>query len=69
MQGGRRWEGGDGRDDDGGKTGILTLTPLSFQLLIDSVIGITTLSRFLHRENVEVMKLTTRKGSNIVGLA
>ncbi|KMZ72747.1 hypothetical protein ZOSMA_15G00850 [Zostera marina] len=43
-------------------------TPPSYQLLKDDVTGITTISRFPHRENVEIMKLTTRKGNGIIGL-
>ncbi|KAJ6809068.1 protein ABHD17B-like [Iris pallida] len=41
-------------------------SPPTYKLLTDPVTGITTLSRFPHRENVEVTRVRTRRGNDIV---
>lgn len=43
-------------------------SPPTYELLTESVTGLTTLSRFPHRENVEVLRLPTRRGTEIVAL-
>ncbi|KAI4320159.1 hypothetical protein MLD38_033665 [Melastoma candidum] len=43
-------------------------TPPSYQLLTDDLTGLLVLSPFPHRENVEVLKLPTRKGTEIVAM-
>lgn len=42
--------------------------PPTYELLTESVTGLTTLSRFPHRENVEVLRLPTRRGTEIVAV-
>ncbi|ONK71212.1 uncharacterized protein A4U43_C04F6040 [Asparagus officinalis] len=42
--------------------------PPTYNLLTDSTTGLTTLSLFPHRENVEIMKLSTRRGTEIVAV-
>ncbi|KAK6913046.1 Serine aminopeptidase, S33 [Dillenia turbinata] len=42
--------------------------PPSYKLVKDEVTGLYTLSPFPHRENVEVLKLQTRRGTGIVGV-
>ncbi|ONK58312.1 uncharacterized protein A4U43_C09F10910 [Asparagus officinalis] len=42
--------------------------PPSYDLTVDSLTGLLTLSRFPHRENVEIMKIPTRKGNEIVAM-
>ncbi|KAG0455238.1 hypothetical protein HPP92_024530 [Vanilla planifolia] len=41
-------------------------SPPSYGLVTDPLTGLMTLSRFAHRENVEVMRLPTRRGTDIV---
>ncbi|KAI0492685.1 hypothetical protein KFK09_026961 [Dendrobium nobile] len=43
-------------------------SPPSYELVTEPVTGLTTLSRFPHRENVEVMQLPTRRGTEIVAI-
>lgn len=42
--------------------------PPSYELLTDELTGLMLLSPFPHRENVEIMKLPTRRGTEIVGV-
>lgn len=42
--------------------------PPSYELLTDHLTGLMLLSPFPHRENVEVMKLPTRRGTEIVAV-
>ncbi|XP_068664722.1 uncharacterized protein [Aristolochia californica] len=42
--------------------------PPSYKLVQDEVTGLLTLSCFPHRENVEVLKLATRRGTEIVAM-
>ncbi|XP_027102013.1 uncharacterized protein [Coffea arabica] len=42
--------------------------PPSYKLLTDDVTGLLLLTPFPHRENVEVLKLPTRKGTEIVAI-
>ncbi|KVI02486.1 hypothetical protein Ccrd_019260 [Cynara cardunculus var. scolymus] len=42
--------------------------PPSYKLVKDDLTGLLLLSPFPHRENVEVLKLTTRRGSEIVAI-
>ncbi|KAH7670655.1 putative alpha/beta hydrolase protein [Dioscorea alata] len=42
--------------------------PPSYELVKDAGTGLLTLSRFPHRENVEVMTLPTRRGTEIVAV-
>ncbi|XP_057791706.1 uncharacterized protein LOC131008710 [Salvia miltiorrhiza] len=42
--------------------------PASYKLVHDDVTGLLLLSPFPHRENVEVMRLPTRRGSEIVAV-
>lgn len=42
--------------------------PPTYNLVTDSLTGLTTLSLFPHRENVEIMKLSTRRGTEIVAV-
>ncbi|KAM0000333.1 hypothetical protein Hdeb2414_s0434g00892951 [Helianthus debilis subsp. tardiflorus] len=42
--------------------------PPSYKLVKDDLTGLLLLSPFPHRENVEVLKLTTRRGSEIVAV-
>ncbi|KAL5991248.1 hypothetical protein ACLOJK_012155 [Asimina triloba] len=42
--------------------------PPSYKLSVDELTGLMTLSSFPHRENVEVMKLPTRRGTEIVAV-
>lgn len=42
--------------------------PPSYKLVNDDVTGLLLLSPFPHRENVEVLKLPTRKGTEIVAM-
>lgn len=42
--------------------------PPSYKLLTDEITGIMTLTSFPHRENVEVLKLPTRRGNEIVAI-
>ncbi|PKA66108.1 hypothetical protein AXF42_Ash018397 [Apostasia shenzhenica] len=42
--------------------------PPSYELVTEPLTGLTTLSRFPHRENVEVMRLPTRRGMEIVAV-
>ncbi|XP_020582375.1 protein ABHD17B-like [Phalaenopsis equestris] len=43
-------------------------SPPTYELVKESVTGLITLSRFPHRENVEVMQLPTRRGTEIVAV-
>ncbi|MQM08303.1 hypothetical protein Taro_041158, partial [Colocasia esculenta] len=43
-------------------------SPPSYQLVTDELTELTTLSRFPHRENVEVLRLPTRRGHQIVAV-
>lgn len=43
-------------------------SPPSYELVDDGLTGLLTLSRFPHRENVEIMKIPTRKGNEIVAM-
>ncbi|XP_077253088.1 uncharacterized protein LOC143892383 [Tasmannia lanceolata] len=42
--------------------------PPSYKLVLDEVMGLLTLSSFPHRENVEILKLPTRRGTEIVAI-
>ncbi|OAY65558.1 Alpha/beta hydrolase domain-containing protein 17C, partial [Ananas comosus] len=42
--------------------------PASYEVARDAETGLVTLSRFPHRENVEVLRLPTRRGNHIVAL-
>ncbi|CAN0925162.1 Alpha/beta hydrolase domain-containing protein 17B [Linum grandiflorum] len=42
--------------------------PPSYKLVKDEMTGLLLLSTFPHRENVEILKLPTRKGTEIVGM-
>ncbi|KAK9119914.1 hypothetical protein Scep_018007 [Stephania cephalantha] len=43
-------------------------SPPSYKLVKDELTGLTTLSTFPHRENVDVLKLATRRGTEIVAI-
>ncbi|KAH0464607.1 hypothetical protein IEQ34_007393 [Dendrobium chrysotoxum] len=43
-------------------------SPPSYELVREPVTGLTTINRFPHRENVEVMRLPTRRGTEIVAV-
>ncbi|KAK9108327.1 hypothetical protein Syun_024338 [Stephania yunnanensis] len=43
-------------------------SPPSYKLVTDELTGLTTLSTFPHRENVDVLKLATRRGTEIVAI-
>ncbi|XP_047973405.1 alpha/beta hydrolase domain-containing protein 17B-like [Salvia hispanica] len=67
----RWWRG----DDMGGVTSSMAAklaffppNPPSYKLVHDGVTGLLLLSPFPHRENVEVMRLPTRRGSEIVAV-
>ncbi|XP_061374029.1 uncharacterized protein LOC133316310 isoform X1 [Gastrolobium bilobum] len=42
--------------------------PASYKLVRDELTGLLVLSLFPHRENVEILKLPTRRGTEIVGM-
>ncbi|KAH8519307.1 hypothetical protein H0E87_000921 [Populus deltoides] len=42
--------------------------PPSYKLVTDELTGLLLLSPFPHRENVEILKLPTRKGTDIVAM-
>ncbi|RWR83693.1 protein ABHD17B-like protein [Cinnamomum micranthum f. kanehirae] len=42
--------------------------PPSYKIITDEMAGLCTLSNFPHRENVEVLKLSTRRGTEIVAI-
>ncbi|CAI0456522.1 unnamed protein product [Linum tenue] len=42
--------------------------PPSYKLVADEMTGLLLLSTFPHRENVEILKLPTRKGTEVVGM-
>ncbi|XP_022774329.1 protein ABHD17B-like isoform X2 [Durio zibethinus] len=42
--------------------------PPSYKLVIDDLTGLSLLSPFPHRENVEVLKLPTRRGTEIIAI-
>eukprot|EP00268_Persea_americana_P005963 TRINITY_DN12078_c0_g1_i2.p1 TRINITY_DN12078_c0_g1~~TRINITY_DN12078_c0_g1_i2.p1 ORF type:complete len:216 (+),score=23.06 TRINITY_DN12078_c0_g1_i2:294-941(+) len=42
--------------------------PPSYKLVADELTGLLTLSSFPHRENVEILKLRTRRGNEIVAI-
>ncbi|KAI3882898.1 hypothetical protein MKX03_035914 [Papaver bracteatum] len=42
--------------------------PASYKLVTDEITGIITLNTYPHRENVEILKLPTRKGNEIVAM-
>ncbi|KAJ8639610.1 hypothetical protein MRB53_016304 [Persea americana] len=42
--------------------------PPSYKIMTDEMTGLYTLSNFPHRENVEVLKLPTRRGTEIVAI-
>ncbi|CAL9219270.1 unnamed protein product [Arabidopsis halleri] len=43
-------------------------SPPSYKVVTDELTGLLLLSPFPHRENVEIVKLTTRRGTEIVGM-
>lgn len=43
-------------------------SPPSYDIITDEMTGLLLLSPFPHRENVEILKLNTRKGNEIVGV-
>ncbi|KAK9117387.1 hypothetical protein Sjap_016334 [Stephania japonica] len=43
-------------------------SPPSYKLVTDELTGLTTLSTFPHRENVDVLRLATRRGTEIVAI-
>lgn len=43
-------------------------SPSTYEVVTDAETGVVTLSRFPHRENVEVLRLPTRRGTEIVAL-
>ncbi|KAL0920969.1 hypothetical protein M5K25_007990 [Dendrobium thyrsiflorum] len=43
-------------------------SPPSYELVREPVTGLTTINQFPHRENVEVMRLPTRRGTEIVAV-
>lgn len=42
--------------------------PPSYKIMTDELTGLYTLSNFPHRENVEVLKLPTRRGTEIIAI-
>ncbi|XP_072950493.1 uncharacterized protein [Typha angustifolia] len=42
--------------------------PPSYELVTEEATGLVTLSRFPHRENVEILRLPTRRGTEIVAM-
>lgn len=42
--------------------------PPSYKLITDDLTGLLLLSPFPHRENVEILRLPTRKGTDIVAM-
>ncbi|XXG88880.1 hypothetical protein AAC387_Pa12g1026 [Persea americana] len=42
--------------------------PPSYEIITDNLTGLYTLSSFPHRENVELLKLPTRRGTEIVAV-
>lgn len=65
---GRKREMGGVTSSMAAKFAFFPPNPPSYKIITDEMTGLYTLSNFPHRENVEVLKLPTRRGTEIVAI-